>query len=155
MMWSCNAQEQSQPQEPAKPILTARELVENNTYIDISKSMPEAYLKRFLKTPLTEEEAIYDNKTRAAHYRFYKHVKLENGHFTCDIKSVDEINISQELFERYYNKNIVERNKWIDEAQDRGEKIYVSDMTEGYLEALLSGEFYDVSKDFENQHRPR
>lgn len=139
MLCSCSSQEQTQEHDPEYYIPSPRELVENNTYIEL----PGPSLKKnILIDSLTVEETIYDNKLRAALYRFYKHVKLEDGYFKCDLKSGEEINISQELFERFIKNHVDGFNKWIDEVHSQGRKARVEDITEEYLECLLDKRVY-------------
>ncbi len=111
--------------------LSAKELVENNIFIDI----PEypAIGKYGSGTAL-------DNKSRAANYRFIKHLKLENGKFSCDLNSGIEINISQDLFEKLMKDHVIDMNKWIDEVHSRGNKALVFKTNDKYLECLLNGE---------------
>ena len=136
MLCSCSSQEQTQ--EPEYHIPTVREFVENNTYIDL----PDYPRGINLFSTHTDEEQIYLNKLSAAHYRFYKHLKLENGYFKCDLKSGAEINISQYLFDKFYFNYVDDTNRWIDEVHARGNKATVIEITEDYLESLLKGERY-------------
>lgn len=139
MMCSCTSQVQTQ--EPEYHIPAVREFVENNTYIDL----PDYPRGINLFSPHSDEEQIYLNKLSAAHYRFYKHLKLENGHFNCDLKSGAEINISQDLFDKFYFDYVDDTNRWIDEVHARGNKATVIEITEEYLESLLKGKPYTSS----------
>lgn len=110
--------------------------VESNDFIDVDvKAIEYAAINPASSRSqnVTEEELA---KMVAGIYRFYKHVSVIDGLYSCSLKSGAEINISEDMFMSMLN-NIEDINGYIKEVKDRGETINVMEPTEEYLESLL------------------
>lgn len=75
-------------------------------------------------------------KAKAAVYRFYQHVSIRNGYYSCDLSSASEIHVSEEVFNDLMN-NLEEINRLVKERRDKGMEIELPDVTEDYLNSLL------------------
>ena len=110
---------------------STKEYIENNIYIDDNI---ETLINNF-KNP----EALNSENTakmKAAVYRFYKNVSVENGLYVCNISKGEDINVSQEIFNAL-SSNLQEMNHLIQEAKEKGETIVISEPDEEYLNSLL------------------
>lgn len=75
-------------------------------------------------------------QVKAAIYRFYSHVKVENGYYVCTIKDAKEINVSQKTFDGLLEGiNIL--NEGIDKARQDGLPVELREPSEEYLNSLL------------------
>lgn len=75
-------------------------------------------------------------QAKAAIYRFYTHVKVENGYYVCTIKDAKEINVSQKTFVGLLEGiNIL--NEGIDKARQDGLPVELREPSEEYLNSLL------------------
>ena len=113
-----------------------RSYVESNDFIDVdAKAIEYAVINpaSSRSQDVTEED---NAKMVASIYRFYKHVSVIDGLYSCSLKSGAEINISEELFISMLN-NIEDMNRLIKKVKDKGETIHVMEPTEEYLESLL------------------
>ena len=89
----------------------------------VSSRVAQEYSKNDANINLSPDNLLYNNyknlkdeekgKIRAVAYRFYKHVKVENGRLNVNIKNGNEINISEQLFNTL-NQNINQTNRFID-----------------------------------------
>lgn len=113
-----------------------RSYVESNDFIDVdAKAIEYAAINPASSRSqnVTEEDRA---KMVASIYRFYKHVSVIDGLYSCSLKSGAEINISEELFLLMLN-NIEDMNSFIKNAKDKGETVHVMEPTEEYFESLL------------------
>lgn len=133
---SC-AKEQNKMAQPflteklnAKSAKFAQEYSKNDTKIEVS---PNGLLYNNYKKLADEDKG----KIRAAAYRFYKHVKTENGKLNVLIKNGKEINISDELFNTL-NKNIEQSNRFLDSLNKKGVQVTPPVITADYLNGLIN-----------------
>lgn len=75
-------------------------------------------------------------QVKTAIYRFYSHVKMENGHYVCTIKDAKEINVSQKTFEGLLDGLRI-LNEGIDKAKQEGLPVELREPSEEYLNSLL------------------
>ncbi|MDE5836344.1 MAG: hypothetical protein K2H50_05005 [Paramuribaculum sp.] len=76
-------------------------------------------------------------KMKAALYRFYKNVKLEDGIYICDIEDGKSINISESLFVTL-KENLQKMNDGVKEAHEKGIEVVQSKPDSAYLNSLLN-----------------
>lgn len=115
--------------------MSAKEYVENNTYINVDIIA----ISNALSNSLSRDNSISEEdmaKTKAAIYRFYKNVTMDNGIYSCNLTSGEEINVSSEVFSVLLD-NLNEMNKSAQEIRDKGGKIEMSVPDENYLNSLL------------------
>ena len=104
-------------------------IINNNSFIDIDLSQISKQITMGTRAAKAEDLA----KTKAAIYRFYSHVHLnENKQYVCLINSAQEINVSQNVFD-----NLDETNSIIEQTIDSGNNIIVPEITTEYLNSLL------------------
>lgn len=114
--------------------MSAKEYVENNTYINVDiKAISNALTNPLSRSNVSEEEIA---KAKVAVYRFYKNVTVDNGIYSCNLTSGEEINVSSEVFSALLD-NLNEMNKSAQEIRDKGGKIGMSVPDENYLNSLL------------------
>lgn len=111
-----------------KSTIPARQYVENNQFIDVKLREP-VHTQSFTDTDLA--------KLKAAVYRFYKSVKLENGKYVSNVKNGKEINISEELYKALSN-DLENTNKGIEKSKLNSEQIKTFVMTPQHLDSLLN-----------------
>lgn len=75
-------------------------------------------------------------QVKAAIYRFYSHVTLEEGHYVCTIKDAQEINVSPKTFEELL-EGLDILNKGIDKAKEDGIPGEPQEPSQQYLNSLL------------------
>lgn len=108
-------------------------IINNNSFIDIDLSQISKQITMGTRAAKAEDLA----KTKAAIYRFYSHVHLnENKQYVCLINSAQEINVSQNVFDTL-KKNLDETNSIIEQTIDSGNNIIVPEITTEYLNSLL------------------
>lgn len=100
--------------------------------LEISKRLTDPATKSGNMNLEDEEMA----QVKAAIYRFYSHVKVENGYYVCTIKDAKEINVSQKTFDGLL-EGIKILNKDIDKAKHDGLPVELSEPSEEYLNSLL------------------
>ncbi|KAA1243095.1 hypothetical protein [Aquimarina sp. RZ0] len=108
--------------------ISAKKFVETDEFIDVDM--------RNGKLPI---ESMSDNeiaKLKAAVYRFYKTVKVENGKYTPPSLTAKQIKISDLLYESLY-ENILDMNEKLEDLAKDNEKFEVPEVTNEYLESLL------------------
>lgn len=127
-----NSESQSAKENISGENSLARKYVDENIYINVSDLdlMKEASKARTGTN--VEREALMN----AAIYRFYSHVKMENGFYSCSLTSADEINVSPNVFD-FLKDNLEEMNDSIRAFKERGEEINVFEINEEYLNSLL------------------
>lgn len=117
--------------ELSNKALTAREMIENNSFLDISANE----LKPRTRAAI---DSLRANPTfRAACYRFYKAVTIdENGIATCSARKGEDLNMSETLFENYMS-DMENLNEMIRKDLERGIKGERSPLDDAYFERLL------------------
>lgn len=113
-----------------------KEYIKNNTYInfDIRQLNKEISLSTSSRSNRIDTTNI--SMAKAAIYRFYKHVKVINYQYVCDIKSGKVINVSDEIFNAFLS-NMEEINKDIEKKREKGEEVIISIPDKDYLNSLL------------------
>ena len=86
------------------------------------------------KLTSNEENALC--KMKAAIYRFYSHVKIKDGKYSCSLTNAREINISNQLFSTL-RQNLESGNVWIEKCKKEGKEIVIPEINEEYLNSLL------------------
>lgn len=107
----------------------AESIISSDEWIEFSST--DSLIKE--TESLSPEEAA---QMKAALFRFYSHVKLEDGVYQCNLSSGKEINISEELF-NVLLANLQETNSQIKEFRDKGVSVFLPEVTEDYLNSLL------------------
>lgn len=105
------------------------ELVKNNDVIDID-------VARISSSPdkLSNEDYA---EVKAAVYRFYRNVKVENGRYVYHgSKVASDLKLSDRLFKAFL-KNLNDINKSLDEQASKGEDVDISPVDSTYLSSLL------------------
>ena len=121
-------------------VISARELVEKNTFIDV----PDYAVDGLPDSIRLDPQRIA--KINAAQYRFIRNMEYDGLHYSINIASGSEINIDQSLFDEFVKMYVTDKNEWIDRMIEykkiRGEKskIVMTDVTNpAYRECLLDG----------------
>ena len=113
-------------------LISAKTLVENNDYIDVDKDV-----LNFSEMIGNDDAAsVEGNKMKAAYYRFFRHVKLEDGRYVCDVEDAKYLNISPRLFNALL-KEIEQVNIEIENAEKENVPITIPELNEEYLQSLL------------------
>ena len=113
-------------------LISAKALVENNDYIDVDKDA-----LNFSEMIGNDDVAsVEGNKIKAAYYRFFQHVKLEDGRYVCDVEDAKDLNISPRLFNALL-KEIEQVNVEIENAEKENVPITIPELNEEYLQSLL------------------
>ena len=113
-------------------LISAKALVENNDYIDVDKDA-----LNFSEMIGNDDAAsVEGNKMKAAYYRFFRHVKLEDGRYVCDVEDAKDLNISPRLFNALL-KEIEQVNVEIENAEKENVPITIPELNEEYLQSLL------------------
>lgn len=113
-------------------LISAKALVENNDYIDVDKNA-----LNFSEMIGNDDVAsVEGNKIKAAYYRFFQHVKLEDGRYVCDVEDAKDLNISPRLFNALL-KEIEQVNVEIENAEKENIPITIPELNEEYLQSLL------------------
>ena len=114
----------------------ARSYVESNDFIDVDVKSIEysAINPASSRSQRVSEEDLA--KMVAGIYRFYKHVSVIDGLYSCSLKSGAEINVSEDMFISMLN-NLEDMNRFIKRAKAKGETVHVMEPTEEYFESLL------------------
>ncbi len=132
---------------PARPLLTpvtkAKTLVENNTYIDVDmKALNKAMVDYIRANGIPKYDITADlypeeyEMSRAAMYRFYSKIVIEDGLPVCTAKSAEELNMSERTF-KYMDDNIKQMHQQGLQAKAEGIEVDVQPITAGYLNFLI------------------
>lgn len=114
-------------------LISAKTLVENNDYIDVDKDA----LNFSEAMGSDDESSVEGNKMKAAYYRFFRHVKLIDGRYVCDVENAKDLNISPRLFNAML-KEIEQVNIEIENAEkEENVPITIPELNEEYLQSLL------------------
>ena len=108
--------------------------LEDSVFIDVdfNEIAAEQAVRKTKSSDLDEKNV----KANAAIYRFYSHVKIENGYYVCDLRSHEEINVSASVFNSL-KSNLEEINSYIRSVRDSGDSIRLQSVDEAYLNSLL------------------
>lgn len=130
---SCQAPQQSSVQAEN---LTARELVEQNVFLDVDQDVQSRSAMDLIRTPAF----------RAACYRFYKNVSYdENNIGTCKASKGTDLNISDYLFDDL-SRELETLNEKFREDKEKGIASERGVKDEQYFERLLNDEFFEQMK---------
>ena len=113
---------------------SAKEYATDNSFLDVDLQD----IQNYLVTPSTKnpDACAQIEKAKAAIYRFYSSVTVEDGQYVCKIESGKEINISDRTFNELMD-NLNQMNSSIREIRERGESVNIQPVTEEYLSGLL------------------
>ena len=113
---------------------SAKEYATDNSFLDVDLQD----IQNYLVTPSTKnpDAGSQIEKAKAAIYRFYSNVTVEDGQYICKIESGKEINISDRTFNELMD-NLNKMNSSIREIRERGESVNIQPVTEEYLNGLL------------------
>lgn len=130
----CSCDRNRKTQNIANENLDVKKVLMDSSFIDIDiESIAAEQSSLATKSSDLEARLVL---ARAAIYRFYNHVKLLDGYYVCSLKSPEEINVSQSVFNSL-RKNLDEMNSYIRSVRDSGDSITVPDVDEAYLNSLL------------------
>ena len=115
----------------APPITTAKMIIANNSFIDVDIAALEN-----TTTAITEPYPEEHEMTRAALYRYYSKVTIVDGLMVCSAKKASDLNMSERTF-RYINDNVNAINETVKEAQSKGTKVHMPEITADYLRFLI------------------
>lgn len=117
------------------PELTIEELALSDSVIDLD--ILEIQSSGTLISDATRgENSETQRALRAALYRFYSHVSLENGTLVCPLKSASEVNLSERLFNDLMN-DLNKCNQTLRENKEKGIETVISPVDSVYLSSLL------------------
>ena len=77
------------------------------------------------KLTSNEENALC--KMKAAIYRFYSHVKIKDGKYSCSLTNAREINISNQLFSTL-QQNLESGNIWIEKCKKEKKEVIIPEI---------------------------
>jgi len=111
----------------------SKRLIMENVFIDVDVDKLNQEINDHSKPKYQKPELA---KARAALYRFYSHVKVEDEQYVCTLKSANEINISENFF-KYLIDGQTSFNKAIKKLKAEDPKVVVPQITAEYLQSLL------------------
>lgn len=138
MMTACGnnaAENNSDTVENEYPIQSIKELALSDSLIDVDLLDVQAsgiMSKESTRGTISE----IPREVRAALYRFYSHVSLEDSLYVCNLKSAGEINVSEKLFNDMMN-DLQKCNMTIKENNEKGLENVLSPVDSTYLSSLL------------------
>ncbi|WP_293937978.1 hypothetical protein [Sphingobacterium sp. UBA5996] len=103
------------------------QLAKDTTFIDVTLP-PNARIDQ-----LSQEEL---GKLKAAAYRFYQHVTLEDNQYRVNLKSPEVLHLSDQVVEAY-EQAISNTNHFADSMAKAGQAIQLPPVSEQYLNNLL------------------
>ena len=107
----------------------------SDTFIDVdAKALSEIITNPDSRSAVNSDDIA---KMKAALYRFYKNVRLEDGIYICDIEDGKSINISESLFVTLKD-NLQKMNDGVKEASEKGIEVVQSKPDSAYLNSLLN-----------------
>lgn len=125
------------------PMMTAKDMVDNNTYIDVDieafdkvvrdnfdPQKPETSLIAMKLYP--EEYAMI----RAARYRYGKTISVVDGYWVSSAEKGSDLNISERTF-KFMHDNTESINAEVKRLRDNGEDVSLPEYSKSYLEVLL------------------
>ena len=113
---------------------SAKEYATGNSFLEVDLQD----IQNYVVTPSTKNPntGAQIEKAKAAIYRFYSNVTVEDGQYVCKIESGKQINISDRTFNELMD-NLNKMNSSIREIRERGESVNIQPVTEEYLSGLL------------------
>ncbi len=113
---------------------SVKEYVDNNAFIDVDvEALVNIVANPDLRSSVNKDDVA---KMKAAVYRFYSNVKIEDGYYTCNIPDGAAINISETVFSAL-KENLDEMNSAIKVARDEGREVKISEPDSTYLNSFL------------------
>lgn len=73
---------------------------------------------------------------KAEVYKFYSHVQVVDGYYSCDATSGKEIGMDEETF-RYYLEDMHKTNEAVRKFRDQGMEVNLPEINEDILNTLL------------------
>jgi len=126
----------SHPLIPQRSLSTAnvslrvKELVNSNTIIDVDIARVSSP-----SSNLSDEDYA---EMKAAIYRFYKNVKLENGKYVyLGTDGAKGVKLSERVFDANM-KSLNDMNKGVEAARLRGDSVSMPPVDDAYLNSLLN-----------------
>lgn len=117
------------------PASLVQQYVLSDTFIDVdAKAFSEIITNPDSLSAVSSDDIA---KMKAALYRFYKNVRLEDGIYICDIEDGKSINISESLFVTLKD-NLQKMNDGVKEASEKGIEVVQSKPDSAYLNSLLN-----------------
>lgn len=117
------------------PASLVQQYVLSDTFIDVdAKAFSEIITNPDSLSAVSSDDIA---KMKAALYRFYKNVRLEDGIYICDIEDGKSINISESLFVTL-KENLQKMNDGVKEASEKGIEVVQSKPDSAYLNSLLN-----------------
>lgn len=130
-------------QSLSTPIMKARQLVENNTFIDVDVA---AFDKVTCETfDYTKPETAFIAQQRypedfemikAAMYRYKSNISLIDGYWVCSATKASDLNMSERTF-NYFNDHNNKFNAELKSHREQGHEIDLPELTQDYLDAIL------------------
>jgi len=124
-------------------MLTAKALVDNNTYIDVDmEAFDKVVRDNFdIKVPGSSLIAVkqYPEEyamIRAAQYRYGKSISVVDGYWKSSAEKASDLNMSERTF-RYMHDNTERVNEQIKMYREAGKDVSLPEYSKSYLEALL------------------
>lgn len=111
-----------------------KKYVDENTFIDLDVTA----LAKEIASPDTRTAVDLDKvaQMKAAIYRFYSHVELEEGVYVCHLSAASDINVSESVYQALL-ENLNAMNSSIQKAKEAGQEINLPEVNEAYLNSLL------------------
>lgn len=111
-----------------------KKYVDENTFIDLDVMA----LAKEIASPDTQAAIDLDKvaQMKAAIYRFYSHVELEEGVYVCHLSAASDINVSESVYKALLD-NLNAMNSSIQKTKETGQEINVPEINEAYLNSLL------------------
>lgn len=136
LLIGCTSESESVLQK-IKETETPKGLVENyldkNIFIDVDVNAIVQNSINPTSRSFSEDDMA---KMKAAIFRFYKNVSVEDGYYVCSISNASDINVSQEVYMALLN-NLQDLNNLIKQAQDNGDILNIQIPDSAYFESLL------------------
>jgi len=108
-------------------------LIKDDGFLDVDLSKLNLEIADKLKNKYQKPELA---KAKAAVYRYYKNVRVVNGKYVTDLKSGNQIKISDQLF-KLLSDNLEHMNASVEKLKNEGKKIDIQEITPEYLQSLL------------------
>lgn len=130
------SQDTTDEKAEAVMVMTSKEYVDNNIFIDVDCEALSAQLKNNEDGRAIENNREDFEMMKAALYRFYRRVYVADNKYVCSAKSSSEINVSQRLYD-FMAEGLEKMNEnWI-ELHQKGYSYNLQGPSEKYLESLL------------------
>ena len=131
------------PKPLSTPVMKAKAIVDNNTYIDVDMQALNKILGDYIReNGLPKYDITADlypeeyEMSRAAMYRYYSKLVIEDGLLVCTAKSAEELNMSERTF-KFMDDNIKRMQKQCIDAREQGLEVDLQPVTANYLNGLI------------------